>query len=95
MVADLFNLLFNQAVCLAFVPEAARSTFCIIGQGMQKNLIELLITTMPHGGGFPSAFTEGKSEGAQQIDELSEHWESRNPNLTQTTFSRTASCSQP
>lgn len=46
--------------------------------GLQKNLIVLLTTTMPHDG-VPSAFMGGKLEGSQQTDEQSEHWESRNP----------------
>lgn len=78
METDLpFDLVFNQAICLDLIPEVTCSVFRVIGQGMQKNLVELLMTTMPHDGGLPCAFMEGKLEGSQQIDEQSEHWGSR------------------
>ena len=42
MEADLpFDLIFSQAVCLAFVPTVTCSLFCVIGQEMQKNLVVL------------------------------------------------------
>lgn len=45
---------------------------------LQKNVVVLPMTAMPHDS-VPSAFTGGKLEGAQQVDERREHWESRNP----------------
>lgn len=65
MQADLpFNWIFNQAVCLAFVPEVIHSVFCVIGQRMQKNLVVHLMTTTPRDDGLPSALMEGKLEGS-------------------------------
>lgn len=77
MEADLpFNLLFNRAVCLAFFP---RPLYVLRNRTrLQKNMVVLPMTAMPHDG-VPSDFTGGKLEGAQQVDERREPWESRNP----------------
>lgn len=45
-----FDLLFSQAIRLAFIPAAAHSEACAMGQGMQKNLQVPPVPAMPYAG---------------------------------------------
>lgn len=72
MEADLpFDLLFIQAVCLAFIPATTHSAVCIMGQ-LQKNLKVTLVTTMPYDGSLlVSSWKKNWRDPSRQVDRVS------------------------
>lgn len=78
-------LLFRQAVCLAFIPVAAHSAVWVTGQGMQKKLEMLLVTTVPYTGSL--LVLSRKEDWRDHSGGQREYWEVRNPNVTQTRLS--------